>query len=208
MFVSQLSKSIFNSSSKFEPIAIHFKVGSEHTIDNQRFDGELQIYFSPLRDPKDDLEDKTTNSPEIKQAVLCILLSTELSLEKKTMMRAELKAINSFFSQFKWEKEAVDDANVRKLDRFNVSDMLQRLNLDNRWVYQGSDNRPPCDQAVLWNVLSTVYPVDKLFIDKYVANVLSRSHQKTLKDPRSPKAFAFERDERFELETTGNWRYP
>ena len=37
---------------------------------------------------------------------------------------------------------------------------MNAINLQDRWIYQGSYTEPPCNTGVYWNVLRTVYPID------------------------------------------------
>jgi carbonic anhydrase len=36
---------------------------------------------------------------------------------------------------------------------------MATIDTNNRWVYKGSLTTPPCTKTVLFNVLSTVYPI-------------------------------------------------
>ena len=58
----------------------------------------------------------------------------------------------------------------------------------------GTDTQPPCRPGTLWNVLSTIYPIDRLFIEMYIANVLSTSHEKTYFDPKYDKEMTYKKD--------------
>jgi len=42
-YFSKLARDVFDAGEGFEAVALHFHAGSEHTIDNQRFDLEMHI---------------------------------------------------------------------------------------------------------------------------------------------------------------------
>jgi len=41
------------------------------------------------------------------------------------------------------------------------------LNTNKRWVYKGSLTTPPCTSVVIFNVLSTVYPIKQRHLQYY-----------------------------------------
>lgn len=118
----------------------------------------------------------------MKRSVLSILFSTELDAKTKKTMSNEQKVINSFFSNLRFEDD-LKEGKVSQLSKINIGSLLEILDLEKRWMYMGTDTQPPCRQDTLWNVLSTVYPIDTLFIEMYVANVLSSSNELTFYDP-------------------------
>ena len=42
------------------------------------------------------------------------------------------------------------------------------LNTNRRWVYKGSLTVPPCTSIVVFNVLSTVYPIKQRHLQYYL----------------------------------------
>lgn len=42
------------------------------------------------------------------------------------------------------------------------------VNMNERWVYQGSVTTPPCATNVYWNVVSAVYPIRKATLDAFL----------------------------------------
>ena len=52
---------------------------------------------------------------------------------------------------------------------------MMMVDTANRWVYKGSVTTPPCDTLVYWNVLRTVYPIKKKYLDMF-QNQLKRGY--------------------------------
>jgi len=52
---------------------------------------------------------------------------------------------------------------------------MDMVDTNSRWMYKGSVTTPPCDTYVHWNVLSTIYPINKkhahLFKSRQLAQV-------------------------------------
>lgn len=44
---------------------------------------------------------------------------------------------------------------------------MEHIDWGNRWIYKGSKTQPPCDQFVYWNVIKTIFPIQKSEIDAY-----------------------------------------
>jgi len=42
-----------------------------------------------------------------------------------------------------------------------MGSLLNMVDTNNRWVYQGTATTPPCKASVYWNVLTTVYPISE-----------------------------------------------
>jgi carbonic anhydrase len=45
--------------------------------------------------------------------------------------------------------------------------LMEMADFNNRWVYKGSVTTPTCATFVYWNVLSTIYPVQKRHVDLF-----------------------------------------
>lgn len=46
-------------------------------------------------------------------------------------------------------------------------DLVNIVDFNNRWVYQGSVTTPPCAQKVFWNEISTIYPIKQSTLDNF-----------------------------------------
>lgn len=53
------------------------------------------------------------------------------------------------------------------------AELVNMVDFNNRWVYQGSVTTPPCAQKVFWNQISTVYPIKKRHLQQF-KNQLAR----------------------------------
>ena len=62
-------------------------------------------------------------------------------------------------------------------------DLMNMVDMNNRWVYKGSVTTPPCDNFVYWNVLKTIYPLKEKYLEQFQEQLT-----------------------RGDLEETGNWR--
>ena len=99
------------------------------------------------------------------------------------MTAAEQLVIDTFFDTL--DLSNLDDPTVN----YNTfGDLMSLIDIDNRWVYKGTYTEPPCLAPVIWNVLSTIYPVRP-------------RHLALLRSQRA-------RGENGGLEKTGNWRAP
>lgn len=65
-FTSSIAKNVFEAGDGFEALALHFHAGSEHTIDNQRFDLEMHIVM------KNTIEDN-----EFLYSVIAVIFSVD-----------------------------------------------------------------------------------------------------------------------------------
>ena len=74
-----------------------------------------------------------------------------------------MKRIRGFFDQFHWN--TTEDFTVSKI---KMRDLFKVVNPFKRWIYLGSLTTPPCEHRVLWNVLSTVYPIPQEYVSQYI----------------------------------------
>ena len=149
MFTSNIGTSIYGANSQWNAAQFHFHAGSEHTVDNRRFDFELQTLHTA--------EDTVGG---FGHAAVGILFSVNEYTAKLT--HSEQKIIDTFFDSVDLTK--TNDP-VQSLITFG--DLMNMVDTENRYVYKGSLTAPPCDQYVYWNVLSTVYPISQRHVDLF-----------------------------------------
>ena len=122
---------------------IEFHAGSEHTINGKRFDLEMNTIFKA--DPFD--QGELINAASV--GILFSVNDFNIKLSK-----AEQMVIDTFFSTLDW-----DNIENPKVNLITYGDMMNMVDLNNRWIYKGSSTTPPCASNVYWNVLHTVYPI-------------------------------------------------
>ena len=47
---------------------------------------------------------------------------------------------------------------------FDIGDVLNEIDYEQRWIYKGAMPEPPCLQYVYWNVINRVFPIE---IDRF-----------------------------------------
>jgi hypothetical protein len=90
---------------------------------------------------------------------------------------AERYVIDAFFDGLKW-----DESGAIVSDLILYGDLMEMVDSNNRWIYKGSVTTPPCATFVYWNVLSTIYPVSKKHLDKFVNTQLAQGEDGMLDD--------------------------
>jgi hypothetical protein len=91
--------------------------------------------------------------------------------------------LDDFFESLQWWDNTEAGPNV---DLLTIGSFMKMIDFSNRWIYKGSDTKPPCAGLVYYNVLSTVYPISKKHLELF---------QRQLK-----------RGDGGMLAMTGNWR--
>jgi len=71
------------------------------------------------------------------------------------------------------------------VDEVAYGDLMNMVDTERRWVYEGSVTTPPCAKTVYWNVVQQVYPIKKRHFDLYIGQLERGAHS---------------------LHVTGNWR--
>ena len=56
------------------------------------------------------------------------------------------------------------------VDLISYGNLMELVDMNNRWIYKGSMTVPPCESMVYWNVLSTVYPIKQEHLDQFVTH--------------------------------------
>jgi len=68
---------------------------------------------------------------------------------------AEERLIDTFFDTMKMGDDDADPS----VDFIAIANMMELIDLNNRYVYRGSLTTPLCATDVYWNVVATVYPI-------------------------------------------------
>ena len=70
------------------------------------------------------------------------------------LTHAEQLVIDTFFDALDLTKE-----DNPKVNLITFGNLMEMVDMKNRWVYKGSRTTPPCGKNVYWSVLQTVYPI-------------------------------------------------
>lgn len=85
------------------------------------------------------------------------------------MTPAEVEIIDTFFQSLQWDTDISGDTAAAPtepvVDLISYGNLMELLNMNDRWIYKGSETVPPCETAIYWNVLSTVYPIKQEHLD-------------------------------------------
>lgn len=92
------------------------------------------------------------------------------------LTEAEVEIIDTFFQSLQWDQVELaadaDDLNPAAdglanpvVDLVSYGNLMELVDMNNRWAYKGSVTTPPCSTFVYWNVLSTVYPIKQEHLD-------------------------------------------
>ena len=75
----------------------------------------------------------------------------------------EQAIIDNFFDSLQWSETSMNPT----VSAIPYADLVNFVDFDNRWVYQGSVTTPPCAQKVFWNQITTVYPIKQRHLDQF-----------------------------------------
>lgn len=156
IFKSELAKELFKrEGTNFEMVQIRLKSKSEHTVNGEHFDLELQIYFrGQIPDTPPGPRQKHENP-----AAISILMSVE---KAKGDAGKGGDALESFLGDLKFE----DHQNEVFVTNIALKNVMEGINMEDRWVYEGSYTEPPCNPGVYWNVVRTIYPISLDTLEK------------------------------------------
>ena len=78
--------------------------------------------------------------------------------------------------------------------------LMNLVDMEERWMYRGSDTAPPCEGGYLWMVLATVYPLSAETLRQFRSAMISGSayYPDGLYTGVGAKS----------LQVLGNWRTP
>ena len=133
----------------------HFRSGSEHTIDRKRYNLEMQIMHTPS------IPIGADNSGYF-QAGVGILFDANPEYAQEFSDEV-IQTIDDFFDSLRWDIDLLNP----KVKEIQAGNLLSIINMKDRWTYKGSLTTPPCSTSVLWNVLTTVYPIKQSHIDEF-----------------------------------------
>ena len=125
-------------------------MGSEHLVDGQRKDVELQIIHEGVG--------------AAATSVFSILFSVKDDTSKST--KAEQNVINTFFETLQLDKDTDQEATL-----LTFGALMEVVDLKNRWAYLGSRTVPPCGHGVYWNILQNVYHIEAKHLNNLKAQL-------------------------------------
>jgi carbonic anhydrase len=156
-FTSSIPRNYFGAPTEisFNAKQFHFHSPSEHTYDGNYFDLEMHTVH---------LEDQ--NSPGgFMAAALGIMF--DVRDYNAELSASEIQIIDTFFDSFQWDQTT----GTPIASYVPYADLVNMVDFDNRWVYQGSVTTPPCAQKVFWNQITTVYPIKQRHLDQFKAQL-------------------------------------
>jgi len=99
---------------------------------------------------------------DFKAAALGIMFSVDKY--NTDISTSQIAIIDTFFDSLK-----LSDQGDPVVDLITYGDLMNMVDKNNRWVYQGSVTTPPCAQKVYWNLLMTIYPIKQAHLDQFKA---------------------------------------
>jgi len=121
-------------------LQFHFHAKSEHTIDGKQYDFEMHTVHLPS-----DYETRAGKTPPRVFASALGLMFDRVNYDPVTP--AEEKIIDEFFYSLSLETDAdifTSDANIP------FANLMNMVDLSNRWVYKGGLTTPPCTRVVFF----------------------------------------------------------
>ena len=123
------------SKSLFEPIELHVRSPSEHTIEGKQHDVELQIIH----------QYKGTQGQ--------LGAGIAIMFDRKDGGEYD----NPFLKSLQLDK-AVPDPGY-PLTNVMVQEFLWNIDMSKYWTYQGSLTTPPCSEGITWTVIEQIQPL-------------------------------------------------
>ena len=122
--------------SLFEPLNLHFRSPSEHTVGGKHHDLEMQIHH----------QYKGTNGQL--GAVIAIFFDRGDGGEFD----------NDFIESLNFRK-ARPDPGYEIPNPVDLKSFLYNVDMSRYWSYQGSLTTPPCDEGIAWSIIYEVQPI-------------------------------------------------
>ena len=162
VFQSNLGVSLFGASPDHAASHFLFHAGSEHTINGDRLDLEMQTIHSASNSGSVIVDGPTTTitTYDVLETGVSVLFSSNPDKVTADLTEAEIQIIDTFFQSLQWDNDLTAEPVVDPVaDLVTFGNLMELVDFDNRWAYKGSGTTPPCTSFVYWNVLSTVYPI-------------------------------------------------
>jgi len=96
-FSSTLASTLFGASKTYIADYFEFHSGSEHTINGERLDLELQVYHTPTGDTDDDSADSVDVDEDFLGGAIAVLFSSNEDEVTADLTTAEIDIIDTFF---------------------------------------------------------------------------------------------------------------
>ena len=137
------------SNEYFTPLEFSFHAPSEHTIEGQQFDLEMQVLHKYLA-PEQSTE-------VILGAIISILFKTPEGED------VEDDQGENFFIQSIWDsnrkKERGSDSEL--INNLLLNDFFGSVEMSMYWSYEGSLTTPPCTEGIKWIVIKEIQSISK-----------------------------------------------
>jgi hypothetical protein len=72
-----------------------------------------------------------------------------------------IRTIDSFFDSLQWDK--INPV----VDHIPIGKLMSMIDMNERWIYKGSETVPPCDTFALWQIPRRIYPIKQRHLDLY-----------------------------------------
>ncbi|XP_075163472.1 carbonic anhydrase 2-like [Haematobia irritans] len=150
-----------NLPGKFEAVAVHFHwgskgvKGSEHTVDDHRYDAEMHIVHKNVKYAS--VPEATEHSDGL--AVLGIMFEVPRTLNRK------YPGLYEIFDKLPKLIDYKSSASVKK--SITLGHLLGDLNKSKFFTYSGSLTTPGCAEAVTWHVFPDALPIALEQIQKF-----------------------------------------
>jgi len=141
----------YGAGSRFNGVQFHFHHKSEHTCNGFYKDLEMHTVHYPVG--------------AVKNGFIASAVGILFSRDHASRNDAhEVSVIDAFFESLEWSPNS---ASPKVVSEVTYGDLMNMVDMNNRWTYKGSVTTPPCAQNVYWNVLRTIYPLKTRHLDQF-----------------------------------------